>query len=562
MKLQPVADRPGLWTNHDWQPGTPGTFAVIIGVSAYDHLLDGTGKRADDTYTLGQLYVSALTAQRFFGWLQERYRHPTAPLAQCWLLLAPSPAELAFEQALATNVLRPSFDNCKKAVHEWADTLNDGKFCSPSQSRAIFFFCGHGLEVSNEKQILLPSDFLYGGDNSLNDALSTANLFNGLESSQVPNQLFFVDACRNDHPRLREMEIEGAPILTKHLAAHANPNRNAPIFFASATAGQAWQPRKPEDGPSIFGQALLEGLQAQAGLAPECHNGTCTVTTYRLAEFLEKRVPKLLKDQSATLSQLVRLGGINTNLQITQVDAPQLGGVLGSGAPAAPASSGAPEQPTWAQVELPANWRPQEVDVAEAKRVFGAAAALWQSARCYSLERGVWLAPSRGFVVHRVESVADDSHRVTLSFPASLGGHWLELSDGNQVFACILPDERAREPRYNIAVIVAPGAPQLLRIERVEAELALDNEGVLGQTAGAVAEISSATCGRGRRRHRPYALRRKALRSKRQSPLAAIVGALILLRAPAGTTGCTTGCKTSRTGFRALPMAPRCSPRS
>ena len=57
--------KPGLWEDDAYQPGEPGTFALVVGVSAYAHL-DGGPTPARQTYRLPQLAVSALTAVRFF----------------------------------------------------------------------------------------------------------------------------------------------------------------------------------------------------------------------------------------------------------------------------------------------------------------------------------------------------------------------------------------------------------------------------------------------------------------------------------------------------------------
>ena len=54
MSLEPRTTEPGLWVNPDWQEGTPGTFAVIIGVSAYTHLAEGDAQ-VPETFGLGQL---------------------------------------------------------------------------------------------------------------------------------------------------------------------------------------------------------------------------------------------------------------------------------------------------------------------------------------------------------------------------------------------------------------------------------------------------------------------------------------------------------------------------
>src|SRR5689334_16866867 len=92
MALEESGSRPGLWINPQWHSGRPGTFAIVMGVSVYSHL-SGAARPEDEapeTYGLGQLAVSALTAFRFFEWLRHRYRNPSAPIAKCWLLLSPT----------------------------------------------------------------------------------------------------------------------------------------------------------------------------------------------------------------------------------------------------------------------------------------------------------------------------------------------------------------------------------------------------------------------------------------------------------------------------------------
>ena len=67
-------------------------------------------------YGLAQLQVSALTAWRFFCWLRDDYQCAQKPLAYCWLLLAPSEAELTYEPKLAEHAWPPLFTNCADAI--------------------------------------------------------------------------------------------------------------------------------------------------------------------------------------------------------------------------------------------------------------------------------------------------------------------------------------------------------------------------------------------------------------------------------------------------------------
>ncbi len=268
MMLQPDASQPGLWVNPEWQPGSPGTFAVIIGVSQYDHLPGGMGATAQDTYGLGQLYVSALTAYRFFRWLTEKYQYQKpqsrgCSLAKCWLLLSPNSAEQGIEPRLNQNLLRPTFNNCRTAIRQFRNEMRRLARTEAEGSRSFFFFSGHGLEITQDQQVLLPCDYLNPDDSGLNDAISTQNLLMGLAELDVPEHFYFVDACRNDHRQLRERQIKGNEILDVSPSYQTNAGRNTPLFYASASGTQAWQPMDVRKGPSLFGRALLEGLAAQ-----------------------------------------------------------------------------------------------------------------------------------------------------------------------------------------------------------------------------------------------------------------------------------------------------------
>ena len=78
-------DKPRLWINPTWQRNTPGTFAVVIGG---EHLRSsGRRSRADPGHLRpGPVFISALTAYRFFHWLCDRYQCGPRPLVQ---VLAP-----------------------------------------------------------------------------------------------------------------------------------------------------------------------------------------------------------------------------------------------------------------------------------------------------------------------------------------------------------------------------------------------------------------------------------------------------------------------------------------
>jgi hypothetical protein len=143
--------QPGLWINTDWQPGTPGAFAVIIGVSHYDHLV---GKK---TYGLGQLHVSALTGYYFFRWLLNDFRCSGITLAKCWLLLSASPAERPlFEPDVGNHLHAPTMQNCEDSIGAWYEAMKQLDKGSAIKSRSFLFLSGHGIQFTEEKQIQLP----------------------------------------------------------------------------------------------------------------------------------------------------------------------------------------------------------------------------------------------------------------------------------------------------------------------------------------------------------------------------------------------------------------------
>src|SRR6266849_9591483 len=78
---------------------SPGTHALIVGISSYPYLRGGTDPRAPDDFGFGQLTSPAISAFRFGQWLSER-AEPPVPLATCRMMLAPSEAELSAEPDL------------------------------------------------------------------------------------------------------------------------------------------------------------------------------------------------------------------------------------------------------------------------------------------------------------------------------------------------------------------------------------------------------------------------------------------------------------------------------
>src|SRR5215471_3774673 len=145
-RLRPVPDLPGVWRPEDVPQ--PGTYAFIVGVSAYPRL-DGS----KESLTLDQLAVSALTGYHVFRYFADTYRHRKAPIAEVTLMLAPTAQE---QQLFDTqpdypmtpqSAPRPTLAGLCETLQEWYARLAALESEAAKSSRLFFFFSGHGLEL-------------------------------------------------------------------------------------------------------------------------------------------------------------------------------------------------------------------------------------------------------------------------------------------------------------------------------------------------------------------------------------------------------------------------------
>jgi hypothetical protein len=493
--------KPGLFVNPDWQPGTPGTFAVIIGVSEYPYLEGGSEFReGDDAFTLGQLHVSAATARAFFQWLAEWYDYPPAPPAQCWLLLSPTVSELqAFGDAAVDDLVAApaTLTNCELAIQSWYEAMTQLTARAGATSRSLFFFTGHGLEVWQDHQILLPSDYLRRPGRSVNDAISTANLLKGLASSTVTNHFLFADACRNDVPQLREYVVEGRQILNVRSAAATNPDAFTGILYASASGTETWQPRELEQGLSLFGDALVHGLRGVEGIERHgCDGHHCEIQFPPLKAFVNARMAQLLNEFSSPEKARVRQGGSPPDGGITLV--PDVAAPAPAPGPA-PASLASLLADRYQVVHTNLAWTPGRYDPTvpgqfrEAHEIFGSERMIeiWaDSARAHDLATGDEV-PREEIVIRQVRRSKDTkAFRISVQLPSSRHGHWLSFTDprGQRFASSLAVDARERAPVYELTIDfeLEPEHPvdsSSRSVSTVEVRLSPLNRGRLGRIA-------------------------------------------------------------------------------
>lgn len=539
MTLQ--AQSQGIWINAGWKPSTPGTFAVVIGVSVYQHL-DGSSQK----FRLGQLFVSATTAYRFLRWLEDDYRRTGSPLAKCWMLLAPTPAENAANPSLSQNIMEPTFNNCDRVIRDWYLEMANLPPESAVKSRSVFFFSGHGLEVIEDRQILLPSDYL-GPGVPIDRAISTQNISRGLKVLRVPTHFLFLDACRNDHDNLGHFTaLDGTKILNEPSNKAINPDCLVPIFYGSAAGEQAFSPKDPKLGSSLLGQALIEGLRAN-GLEPDCTTGTCYIDLHMLRPFVQNRIAEISRTQyKSSIVQRVRVRGDQTEEAVTEVTPPQPDG---GRKPAGPLPfSDFVNQTLSVQAAPMGALRPTATDEATAHRFFGSEriTAVWtQNAQVYDFERATWLEHGQDIEVLGMRR-APDASSVEFDFKvpgARLGAtYWLQFNDERQTFGCALPlasvprlpDNHLVETRFRMEIDFGRG----LNIERFEVSISPDNHSEFYlDSAAAMWKLYNETSSREAEQRYDFVIPQDAnmlqdlVRHKYYSPFAATIAGAILVRA-------------------------------
>jgi hypothetical protein len=325
MPLEPVGAHPGLWVNTDCPPGGPGVYALIIGVSRYDHLSEGRDP-ALETYGLGQLSVSALTAYRFFSWLGNSYALDGWPVARVRLLMSPlrkgmgniTADELEkCDPEICAHAPEATFDNCKDAIETWYAEMQ--RLPAGPTGRSLFFFSGHGMELRQNYQVLLPSNYLRPPNQPRDEAISTRNLIDCLPYlARVSSHVLLLDGCRNDVDKLRGRNVKGATILNEELPDAINPMFEKAVVYSTASGLRAYSPKA--GGLSLFGQALLDGLSTEpdpvldeAPIELNRKGNVYTIEVNKLAGYMKRRVAALIKAANESVVQVVRAEVASSN---------------------------------------------------------------------------------------------------------------------------------------------------------------------------------------------------------------------------------------------------------
>jgi hypothetical protein len=241
----------------------PGAHALIVGVSRYRHLADGSDPTPVGTeFELEQLSAAARSASEFAGWLLEHYHNPGAPLRSVRVLLSPAAGEqLAPAIAARLTDVRPALlPDVEEAMQEFTDACDTHR-----DNVAIVYVAGHGVQVSKAGALLLLEDFgARGQPSKLRAAVDVAGKHASMRSNATARrQFWFVDACRQRPAVARKFEQLALPQAFDVPAGDAD---TSPLFLA-ATTGKAAYARP--GGRTLFCEALLWALGGGAATSPE-----------------------------------------------------------------------------------------------------------------------------------------------------------------------------------------------------------------------------------------------------------------------------------------------------
>jgi Caspase domain len=236
----------------------PATHALVIGVGGYDYLPGGSSDRKMPRATrfgnIGQLTSPPRSARAFARFLTtSRVDDWAAPLSTVDLLISTAPGDDGFS-AKSEQYERPTRQAIQDAFDRWwvrCDTADGTNI-------AIFYFCGHGLQATN--QILLASDVGSTG-NPWMHAFDLNKTRQAFRANRAKTQMFFVDACREVTTSTIEVPDPAAPALREPEQRQVEHCEHDLTIQATAGTKKAYG---PERQISYFTEALLRAFAGGA----------------------------------------------------------------------------------------------------------------------------------------------------------------------------------------------------------------------------------------------------------------------------------------------------------
>jgi hypothetical protein len=295
-----------------WESGLagPAAHALVIGVGTYDWFPGGPrhvkGRKGDRlSREFSQLASPPASARALCEGLLEGFRDLPGGLSLGSLeAVVSAEEEMVLKGGDGTEVrLGPAtLAGVEDAFESWDDRCN-----SHPDNVALFFFCGHGVQVGRGSQVLLLQDTGENVRDYFRTAVDLHALVEGMERNSARIQCFFIDACRLAPEQLsHEGDLRAAQLLT--------PLRQ-PIARDRVVVNSTQPGRKahgPREGVTRFTEAVLRAL-----LTPESDSAgkSWAVTTETVGRFIRELMawPGLRPDGISMPEQCCDFSALSTS---------------------------------------------------------------------------------------------------------------------------------------------------------------------------------------------------------------------------------------------------------
>ncbi|MFF0061378.1 caspase family protein [Streptomyces sp. NPDC005279] len=268
-----------------WESGLagPAAHALVIGVGAYDWFPGGTryvkGRKGDRlTKEFTQLASPPASARALCEGLLEGFRDLPGGLSLGSLEAVVSADEemvLKGDDGAGVPLGPATLAGVEEAFEAWYDRCDDHP-----DNVALFFFCGHGVQVGRGPQTLMLQDTGENVRDYFRTAVDLHALVEGMERNSAGIQCFFVDACRFAPERLyEERDVRATQLLTPPRRPRA---RDRVVVHSTRPGTKA---HGPLEGVTRFTEAVLRAL-----LTPESDSAgeAWAVTTETVGKFVRE----------------------------------------------------------------------------------------------------------------------------------------------------------------------------------------------------------------------------------------------------------------------------------
>ena len=236
----------------------PGTHVLLVGIGAYDHLIDGNDMRDAVAEGMEQLVAPPLSVKAIADWfLDGNFRNDVKPLASVAMVVA-TDGPYVHVHAAATNggapVPRGTAGDVVAAIRAWLKRASTSR-----DNLAIFYFCGHG--TFSGSPMLLCRDYGNQEFDRFDGAINFGGFRSGMEYQVPGQQILMADACRT--PEAIPNALAGLPnaghsaVTPQPLDGGLPPAARQSVHFATSHLTQSFGRTA---GIGLYAEALLKAL--------------------------------------------------------------------------------------------------------------------------------------------------------------------------------------------------------------------------------------------------------------------------------------------------------------